>query len=142
MSLWRKILLVDLLQGLWLTLRYAFTKPVTYQYPEQRRPIAPIYRGRQRLTVDDAGRLKCVACGLCAAACPSRCIFIEPAEREDGTRYPQVYEIEITRCVFCGYCAEVCPFDAVVLTTEHELATTNKRELIYDIAALREDGGK
>jgi len=138
LGFWRKVLLVDLLQGLALTLKYAFTKPITYQYPEKRRPLAPLYRGRHRLTVHEDGTLKCVACGLCAAVCPSRCIYIEPGEREDGERFPQVYEIEVTRCVFCGFCQEVCPFDAIVLTEEYELATTHKAALLYDKDALIE----
>ncbi len=138
MGFWRTVLLIDLLQGLGLTLKYALKKPITYQYPEKRRPIAPRYRGRHRLTEHDDGTLKCVACGLCAAVCPSRCIYIEPAEHEDGTRYPDVYNIEISRCVFCGFCEEVCPFDAIVLTEEHELATFSKKTLLYDKDQLRE----
>lgn len=138
MSLLRTIFLVDLFQGLWVTFKYVFRKPVTIQYPEQRRLIEPRYRGRQRLTVADDGRLRCVACGLCAAACPSRCIYIEPGERPDGTRFPAVYEIEAPRCVFCGFCQDVCPFDAIVLTQEFELATTDRGLLLYDKDALRE----
>lgn len=126
-----KFLLTDLLAGLSITLKYAFKKPVTYQYPEVRRPIAPRYRGRHRLVVNDDGSLRCVACGLCAAVCPSRCIYIEPAESPEGLRYPETYEVEIGRCVYCGFCAEVCPFDAIVLTQEHELAVADKADLLY-----------
>jgi len=131
-----KFLLIDLFKGLSLTLKYAFKKPITYQYPEVRRPIEPRYRGRHRLTLHDDGSVRCVACGLCAAVCPSRCIYIEPAEGPNGERFPRVYEIEIGRCVYCGFCAEVCPFDAVALTQEYELATTDKSALCYDKQAL------
>lgn len=133
-----KFFLTDLLTGLATTFKYYFKKPVTYQYPEVRRPIAPRYRGRHRLVTNDDGSLRCVACGLCAAVCPSHCIFIEPGERSDGTRWPEVYEIEVGRCVYCGFCAEVCPFDAIVLTREHELAVLDKRKLLYDKNALRD----
>lgn len=133
-----KVFLTDLITGLLTTGKYFFKKPVTYQYPEVRRPIGPRYRGRHRLVTNDDGSLLCVACGLCAAVCPSHCIYIEPGELPDGTRWPEVYEIETGRCVYCGFCVEVCPFDAVVLTQEHELAVLDKRELLYDINALRD----
>ena len=136
MSKLGKIFLTDLMAGLSLTLKYAFKKPVTYQYPEVRRPIEPRYRGRHRLVTNEDGSLRCVACGLCAAVCPSHCIYIEPAEAADGQRYPGIYEIEIGRCVYCGYCQEVCPFDAVVLTQEHELAAIDKSTLLYSKEAL------
>jgi NADH-quinone oxidoreductase chain I len=131
-----KYFLTDLFTGLSVTLKYAFKKPMTYQYPEQHRPIAPRYRGRHRLEVHPDGSIKCVACGLCAAVCPSRCIYLEPGELPDGRRFPHVYRVEMARCVFCGYCQEVCPFDAVVLTQKHELATVKKDELVYDKEAL------
>ena len=138
MSILQKIFLTDLFTGLSVTLKYMLKKPVTFQYPEKLRPIAPRYRGRHRLARNEDGSIKCVACGLCAAVCPSRCIYIEPGEAPNGLRYPQVYEIEIGRCIYCGYCAEVCPFDAIKLTQEYELATTDKRELLYDKDVLLE----
>lgn len=131
MSKLSKVFLTDLITGLFVTLGNAFKKPVTYQYPEVRRPISPRYRGRHRLVQNDDGTLRCVACGLCAAVCPSRCIYIEPAEGPDGERFPEIYEIEVGRCVYCGFCQEVCPFDAIVLTQEHELATEDKKTLLY-----------
>ena len=127
-----KIFLTDLMAGLSVTLRYAFKKPVTYQYPEVKRPISDRYRGRHRLVCNDDDSVRCVACGLCAAICPARCIYIEPGETPEGLRFPQVYEIEVGRCIYCGYCEQVCPFDAVVLTQEHELATLDKRVLLYE----------
>jgi NADH-quinone oxidoreductase subunit I len=126
-----KWFLADLFTGLGVTLGYAFRKPVTIQYPEQHRPISPRYRGRQELTLHPDGSVKCVACGLCAAVCPSRCITVDPGELPDGRRFPIVYQIEMTRCVFCGFCEEACPYDAVVLTEMHELAQVDKTTLIY-----------
>ncbi len=131
-----KFLLIDLFKGLGLTLKYTLKKPVTFQYPEQRRPIEPRYRGRHRLVTNDDGSVRCVACGLCAAICPARCIYLEPGETAQGVRHPQVYEIEVGRCIYCGFCAEVCPVEAIVLTQEFELATTDKPTLRYDKAAL------
>jgi len=138
----RIVLLTDLLAGLRLPLKYALRRPVTIQYPEEHRPIAPRYRGRQRLAVREDGSLKCVACGLCAAVCPSRCIYLEPGELPNGDRFPKVYELEVARCVFCGFCAEVCPFEAIVLPEEFELAVTDKRQLLYDKAFLSADQPK
>ena len=134
----RKFFLTDLLTGLATTFKYFFKKPVTYQYPEEHRPIYPRYRGLQRLVLNDDGSVKCVACGLCAAICPARCINVEPGELPDGRRYPVVYEIEMGRCVFCGFCQEVCPFDAVLLTEMHELATLDKSTLLYAKERLAE----
>jgi NADH-quinone oxidoreductase subunit I len=89
------------------------------QYPNERRPYPPRYRGRHRLTLDEKGRVKCTSCFLCATACPARCIYIEPAEHPDKLveKFPHRYEIDTLLCIYCGYCVEACPVDAIRMDT-------------------------
>ena len=125
--------LVDILKGMALTLRMMFTRPVTRQYPEEKRDPFPGSRGRHAFVRDtETGREKCVACLKCANVCPSRCIKIEYKELEDGSRILEKYEIEAARCVYCGYCAEVCPVCALVLTEFYEYAAYSRDSLYFD----------
>lgn len=111
----------EIFQGLWLTLKTAFTKPVTRQYPEEPRPAMPGFRGLHALVRESSTkREKCIACGLCAAICPSKCISIHTGETEDGRKVAEEYEIDVLRCVFCSFCVEACPVGAVVLTEHYE----------------------
>jgi NADH-quinone oxidoreductase chain I len=119
--------MVPLFKGLAFTFRQIFTKPITYQYPEQKRPIAPNWRGLHRLKTQD-GKIKCVACGLCEAVCPAKVITVEARETEDGRRFPARFVVEVTRCIFCGYCQEACPKDAIELTTEGEFCGYTREE--------------
>jgi NADH-quinone oxidoreductase chain I len=119
---------VPLLKGLAFTLKTFFTKPVTYQYPEQKREPSPRWRGLHRLKRDEAGRLKCVACGLCEAVCPAAVITVEAKETPDGRRFPERFVVEVTRCIFCGYCQEACPKDAIELTTNYEFCGYTREE--------------
>jgi NADH-quinone oxidoreductase chain I len=128
----RTVFLTDILKGLGVTLKHMLKKPVTYQYPENPRPISDRWRGMHQFMVDDAGRELCVACGMCSAVCPSEAIMIEPGEREDHSRYPAVYEIEVARCIYCGYCQEVCPYSAIVLTTNFHTTELTRDKLVYD----------
>ncbi len=123
-----------LLQGLALTLKH-FISPsrvVTMQYPDEKWTPYPRFRGLHELQRDQNGKEKCVACGLCATACPSECIRLEGAENDQGERYAAVYEINMLRCIFCGYCQEVCPEDAIFLKHEYELASTEGDSFVYD----------
>src|SRR2546422_6437917 len=101
--------------GFATTLKYMFKKPITVNYPEQKIPMFPKYRGKQVLMRDENGLEKCVACGLCSVACPADAIYLEAAENDGtvqaGPRYASVYQIHKTRCIFCGYCEEACPVD-------------------------------
>ncbi len=127
----RKVMLTDITKGLSVTLRHVFEKRMTYQYPEKKRPVAERWRGMHQFMMNDDGRELCVACGMCSAVCPADAIKIHPGEREDGSRYPKEYSIEVARCIYCGYCEEVCPFYAIVLTTNYNTIEEKKEKLVY-----------
>jgi NADH-quinone oxidoreductase subunit I len=123
MTLKEKLYIPAILGGLRITLRHFFKKKVTIQYPEQTRPIAPVYRGQHVLKRDENGAERCTACGLCAVACPAEAITMTAAERKPGEealyreeKYASVYEINMLRCIFCGLCEEACPKEAIFLT--------------------------
>ena len=128
---------VEILRGLGTTFREMLTKPVTIQYPEERRPVAARFKGRHYLQRYENGLEKCIGCSLCAAACPADAIFVEAdyntdAERySPGERYARVYEINMLRCIFCGYCEDACPTEAIVLGDNYELSFTDRRQAIY-----------
>jgi len=118
----------NLLIGLWVTLKNAFSTPVTLQYPEEKRTMPERYRGRHFLNRDENGLELCIGCSLCSINCPVGCIHVVSAENDpdnrvsEGERYAEVYEINLLRCIYCGYCEEACPVDAVVLREHYELA--------------------
>lgn len=118
-------------RGMTVTLKYLLSKPETVRYPEKKLTPAPRYRGLHYLERDEDGSEKCVCCGLCAAACPSGCIYMEPAENEVGERHAKVYEINELRCIFCGYCQEACPKEAIFLGQEYEFSNDRREKMIY-----------
>lgn len=123
-------------QGLTTTLRHLFSPKKTVAYPEEDHPIPDpiIYRGVHRLNRDEQGRVKCVACFLCATACPAHCIDIVAAESPwpDREKYPQTFTIDELRCIFCGMCEEACPVDAIELTSLYTLSGKSREEMIFD----------
>jgi NADH-quinone oxidoreductase subunit I len=132
--------MVSLLRTLWRVFLHLFQKKVTVQYPEQKRPRPPRMRGRIVLTKDPSGKERCVACGLCAAACPVGCIALQAKEDADGRRCPEYFRINFSRCIFCGYCEEACPTCAIQLTPDVELSEHKRRDLIYEKEDLDVDG--
>ncbi len=128
----------ETLRGLKTTFARLREKPSTIQYPEEKVPVYPRFRGRHKLhRFEDTGLEKCVGCSLCAAACPAECIRVVAAENTPdnqvsaGERYAAVYEINLTRCIFCGYCEVACPFDAITMGHEYEMADYNRSDLIF-----------
>ncbi len=124
------------LQGLTTTVRHLVSKKITLQFPEERyEPADPIiYRGVHRLNRDAQGRVKCVACFLCATACPARCIDIVAGESPwpDREKYPVHFTIDMLRCIFCGMCEEACPVNAIELTSLYDLCGKSREEMVFD----------
>jgi NADH-quinone oxidoreductase subunit I len=135
-SAWRS--LRETLRGLRTTLARIPEGPVTVEYPEEKVPVYPRFRGRHKLhRFEDSGLEKCVGCSLCAAACPADCIRVVAAENTPenrvsaGERYAAVYEINLSRCIFCGYCELACPFDAITMGHDYELSDYDRADLIF-----------
>ena len=133
-----RIYLPAIFGGMWITLKHFFKKKNTVSYPEETRPVAPIYRGQHVLKRDDEGRERCTACGLCAVSCPAEAITMDAAEREKGEehlyreeKYAKKYEINMLRCIFCGLCEEACPKEAIFLTDRIVDADFGRGEFIY-----------
>jgi len=109
-------LLTELLKGMALTGRYLFARKITVQFPEEKTPQSPRFRGLHALRRYPNGEERCIACKLCEAVCPALAITIESEQREDGTRRTTRYDIDLTKCIFCGFCEESCPVDSIVET--------------------------
>ncbi|MBT1072107.1 NADH-quinone oxidoreductase subunit NuoI [Pelotalea chapellei] len=130
----------NLLGGLGITLRHMLAKPVTIQYPEEKRTLPSRFRARIVLTRDPDGDERCVACYLCSAACPVDCISMQSGERPNGRRYAEWFRINFSRCIFCGLCAEACPTLAIQMTPDYEFCKRDIREMIYEKEDLLIDG--
>ncbi|MGA8010631.1 MAG: NADH-quinone oxidoreductase subunit NuoI [Thiomonas sp.] len=123
--------LVELLKGLALTGKYAFKSKITVQYPEEKTPLSPRFRGLHALRRYPNGEERCIACKLCEAVCPALAITIESEQREDGTRRTTRYDIDLTKCIFCGLCEESCPVDSIVETPIFEYHGEKRGDLYF-----------
>ena len=128
------------LKTMWIVFLHMFRRRVTIQYPDEKPNIPPRWRGRIILSRDPDGEERCVACYLCAAACPVDCIALQATEDEHGRRYPEFFRINFSRCIFCGYCEEACPTDAIQLTPDFEMGEYNRKNLVYEKEDLLIDG--
>jgi len=120
------------LRSLWIVFLHMFHKRETVQYPEEKPDLAPRYRGRIILSRDPDGNERCVACYLCAVACPVDCIALQATEDEDGRRYPEWFRINFSRCIYCGFCEDACPTYAIQLTPDFEMAEYDRNNLVYE----------
>ncbi|MCZ2151825.1 MAG: NADH-quinone oxidoreductase subunit NuoI [Bryobacterales bacterium] len=124
--------MLSMIRTLWYVLLHMFHKRVTVQYPEEKPYLAPRYRGRIILSLDPDGGERCVACYLCAAACPVDCIALQATEDATGRRYPEFFRINFSRCIFCGFCEEACPTYAIQLTPDFEMSEYQRPNLVYE----------
>ena len=138
----RSVLLTELVSGMALTLRYMFKKRATLNYPYEKGPLSPRFRGEHALRRYPNGEERCIACKLCEAICPAQAITIEAEPREDGLRRTTRYDIDMTKCIYCGLCEEACPVDAIVEGPNFEFATETREEFLYNKDKLLANGDR
>jgi NADH-quinone oxidoreductase subunit I len=136
----KSLLLLEFIRGMRLTLSYFFRPKATLNYPFEKGPISPRFRGEHALRRYPNGEERCIACKLCEAVCPAQAITIEAEPREVGSRRTTRYDIDMTKCIYCGFCQEACPVDAIVEGPNFEFSTETREELIYDKDKLLANG--
>ena len=136
------LMLRELLKGLALTGRYMFARKITVQFPEEKTPQSPRFRGLHALRRYPNGEERCIACKLCEAVCPAMAISIESEQRDDGSRRTTRYDIDLTKCIFCGFCEESCPVDSIVETHSLEYHGEKRGDLYYTKDMLLAIGDK
>jgi NADH-quinone oxidoreductase subunit I len=141
-NFFKTFLMIELLKGLSVTWRQLFVKKITVQYPEEKTPQSPRYRGLHALRRYPNGQERCIACKLCEAVCPALAITIESDVGDDGTRRTTRYDIDLFKCIYCGFCEEACPVDAIVETRIHEYHMERQGENIMTKDKLLAVGDK
>ena len=143
---WRDFLssfmLTELFKGMMLTGKYMFARKITIQFPEEKTPLSPRFRGLHALRRYENGEERCIACKLCEAICPAQAITIEAEPRADGSRRTTRYDIDMVKCIYCGLCQEACPVDAIVEGPNSEFAVETREELLFDKARLLDNGDR
>ena len=135
-------MMLDLFGAIGLSLKYMARPKATVNYPFERNPQSPRFRGEHALRRYANGEERCIACKLCEAICPAQAIYIEAEPREDGSRRTTRYDIDMVKCIYCGLCQEACPVDAIVEGPNSEFATETREELYYDKARLLDNGDR
>ena len=139
----RSLFLKEFLAATVLSMRYFFAPKATINYPNEKGPVSPRFRGEHALRRYPSGEERCIACKLCEAVCPALAITIEAGpRRNDGTRRTTRYDIDMVKCIYCGFCQEACPVDAIVLGPNFEFATETREELLYDKEKLLANGDR
>ena len=138
----RALFLTEFISALALAMRYFFSAKPTINYPFEKNPISPRFRGEHALRRYPNGEERCIACKLCEAICPAQAITIEAEPRDDGSRRTTRYDIDMVKCIYCGFCQEACPVDAIVEGPNFEFATETREELYYDKDKLLANGDR
>jgi NADH-quinone oxidoreductase subunit I len=138
----RAMFLTEIVKGMALTLKYMFKPRMTINYPFEKGPLSPRFRGEHALRRYPNGEERCIACKLCEAVCPALAITIEAEPRDDGSRRTTRYDIDMTKCIYCGLCQEACPVDAIVEGPNFEFATETREELYYNKDKLLANGDR
>ncbi len=138
----KSLLLIEFVKGLAMTFRYMWKAKATINYPYEKGPLSPRFRGEHALRRYANGEERCIACKLCEAVCPAQAITIEAEPRDDGSRRTTRYDIDMTKCIYCGFCQEACPVDAIVEGPNFEFSTETREELLYDKNKLLANGDR
>jgi len=138
----RSIFLADFASAFALAMKYFFSPKATINYPFEKGPLSPRFRGEHALRRYPNGEERCIACKLCEAICPAQAITIEAEPRDDGSRRATRYDIDMLKCIYCGFCQEACPVDAIVEGPNFEFATETREELMYDKDKLLSNGDR
>ena len=141
-GLFSSFMLTELFKGMALTGRHFLSRKITVQFPEEKTPLSPRFRGLHALRRYDNGEERCIACKLCEAVCPALAITIEAEPRSDGSRRTTRYDIDMTKCIYCGFCQEACPVDAIVEGPNFEFSTETREELFYNKDKLLANGDR